>query len=261
MKSSTSGPKIKYKYMFQVHVNNLECTIPYASTVSLKLVRGSKSIESKKKIEVDGGSNRKFSFDEKLSILTTLEFNPKLGCCEEKKLVIRFVTTKGDGKAKRIGDWVLNTAEFVKIPQILAGAVDYSKFKNNKDWVEKLTTCIDRFGLCNFTVKTELVEIDGDDTFSMYHGGDCDETVTDASCMEHIRPMTDRSYYSKPIKSDLKPLIHVDFSASKPDSRDSITSYIVGEDKVDKFGNPIEKAVPLELDDDSPVKGKNDCGK
>lgn len=64
---------------------------------------------------------------------------------------------------------------------------------------------------------TELNDIDGDDTFSMYHAGECDDTITDASCMEHIRPMTDRSYYSKPLKSDLKPLIRVDFSSSKPD--------------------------------------------
>lgn len=76
--------KINYKYRFDVHVKDLEITIPYEGTIACKLVRGNKSTELKRKLTSNGGSNRKYKIDEKLSIISTFEYNPHLGCCEEK---------------------------------------------------------------------------------------------------------------------------------------------------------------------------------
>lgn len=39
-----------------------------------------------------------------------------------------------------------------------------------KDCNDKLSKSIDKFAFINYTVTSELVEINGDDTFSMYHG-------------------------------------------------------------------------------------------
>ena len=51
-------------------------------------------LRANKKIKVDGSMNRKFMIDEKLSLITSLEYNPRLGCCEEKQATLRFVTYK-----------------------------------------------------------------------------------------------------------------------------------------------------------------------
>lgn len=175
-----------------------------------------------------------------------MSFNPKLGCCEEKKIFIRFLTTKvGEDKPKRIGDLPINIVDVAKVPQ--GNVSDLKKYNFHKNYFVKLPKAVDRFAMLEYSVDTELIEIDGDDTFSMYHGTECDDTITDASCMENTRPLTDRAYYARPLEHDLKTRIQIDISGD-----DSKVAKIIGEDKVDRFGNPIEKSVPLDLHDDSP---------
>lgn len=122
-----------------------------------------------------------------------------------------------------------------------------------KDCHDKLIKSIDKFALLSYTVTSELVEIDGDDTFSMYHGTEWDDTITDASCMEKVNVMNDKSYYSKPLASDYKKLITVDFTLSQ--GKDEL---VVNHDVVDKFGRSIEKAIPLELDDEDSLSKQHD---
>ena len=74
----------KYKYNINIKVNFLESDIPYKSDLSVRLIRGKKNTEGKKRIKTENNSNRKYEIDETLSILSTLEYNPKIGCCEEK---------------------------------------------------------------------------------------------------------------------------------------------------------------------------------
>lgn len=112
-----------------------------------------------------------------------------------------------------------------------------------------MTKSIDNFSICAFTINTELLEVDGDDTFSMYHGTECDDTITDASCMERTQPLTDRNYYAKPFKPVITSKINVDFSKDDEGT-------IISKEKVDRFGNAIEKEVGLDLQDSptSPFK-------
>jgi hypothetical protein len=106
-----------------------------------------------------------------------------------------------------------------------------------------MTKSIDRFAICRFSIKTELIEVDGDDTFSMYHGTEGDDTITDASCMERSQPLTDRSYYAKPFDNSSTSKINV--TISKDDSE----AKIISEEKVDRFGNAVEKEIGLDLND------------
>lgn len=125
--------KTKYKYLFTFHIKSLECSIPYKANLGVRVIRANKSTEGKKKLSTDGGSNRTFEIDEKLEIVTTLEYNPRLGCCEEKKMTIRFVTYKTPDQAKRIGDIGVNVSDFVKIPEIGAKISNYAGYKQTKD--------------------------------------------------------------------------------------------------------------------------------
>lgn len=61
--------------------------------------------------------------------------------------------------------------------------------------------------------------------------------------MDHVNIMNDKNYYAKPLASELKTLITVDFSSNK----DPVIEQAV----VDKFGRTLEKSVPLGLDDDN----------
>lgn len=83
-KNNSDSHKTKYKYRFDVHVKSLEITIPYEGTVACKLLRGNKSTEFKKKLSSKGEKDRKYAVDEKMSIISTLEYNPHIGCWEEK---------------------------------------------------------------------------------------------------------------------------------------------------------------------------------
>ena len=237
------APKIKYKYTIEVFIKKLEWSIPYKAKLGVRLVRGKKSIESKKKIQVNGGDNRNFTFNEKLKLITTLEYNPKLGCCEEKKANIRFITYKTSEGAKRIGDVSINISNFVKVPEYGSPVSNLKKYKETKGWLERMSKGLDRFAMCDFEVSSQLVEVDGDDTFSMYHGDDWDDTITDASWIEKNRPLTDRNYYAKPFEDNLKTKISIDISHNENEAK------IVSEEKVDRFGNPLEKAIPLGLED------------
>ena len=157
-----------------------------------------------KKLTSDGGSNRKFEVDEMLSIISTLEYNPHLGCWEEKKATIRFVTYKTEDRPKRIGDWNFNLSVYAKIPENGSTPANIKKYKMTKECVDKLSKSIDKFSLLSYTISSELVEIDGDDTFSMYHGTEWDDTITDASWMDKVNVMNDKNYYSKSLASDYK---------------------------------------------------------
>lgn len=234
--------KTKYKYKFTVYIKSLECTIPYDAKVAIKLIRGNKSVETKTKVDVSSQSGRNFKFDDAITILSTLEYNPHLGCCEEKKALLRWVTYKTSDTAKRIGEWSINLWNFAKIPENGKTPEDLSKFKFSKDWVEKVGKSIDRFSLIHFTVNSELVEVDGDDTFSMYYVGDNDDTVTDASWMEQVKEMNDKSYYSKGLGSELKTKITLDLTADHEEIP------IIQSETVDRFGRSLEKPVPFEFD-------------
>ena len=67
------------------------------------------------------------------------------------------------------------------MPKYGSNPTNYSKFSMTKNCIEKLSKSIDKFSLVNFAISTELVDINGDDTFSMYHGTENEDTITDAS--------------------------------------------------------------------------------
>lgn len=67
-----------------------------------------------------------------MTIVTTMEYNPKLGCLQEKKMNLRFVTYKTEDKAKRIGDVNINIADIVKAPSPNDNAPNLSKYKFHK---------------------------------------------------------------------------------------------------------------------------------
>jgi len=127
-----------------------------------------------------------------------------LAAVRKNKAIIRFVTYKTEDKPKRIGDCSFNLWQYAIIPENGLIPDNLRKYKMTKDCNDKLSKSIDKFSRVNYTVTSELVEINGDDTFSMYHGTEWDDTITDASWMEKVNVMNDKNYYSKPLASDYK---------------------------------------------------------
>ena len=71
--------KTNYKYKFTVLIKQLEFTIPYEADLSVKLLRGNKSTESKTRVHVNSESDRTINIQEPITLVSTLEYNPKLG--------------------------------------------------------------------------------------------------------------------------------------------------------------------------------------
>lgn len=159
-------------------------------------------------------------------------------------MILRFVIYKNSESAKRIGDVPLNISTFVKIPEYGSEISSLKDFKTTTKCIEKLQKGIDRFAMWEFEISSALVEVDGDDTFSMYHGNnDCEDTITDVSCIEKNRSMTDKNYYAKPFEENLKTKISIDIGGGDSDLK------VISQEKVDRFGNSLEKAIPLSLED------------
>ena len=78
----------------------------------------------------------------------------------------------------------------------------------------------------------------------MYHAAE-EDTVTDASCMDQVKEMHDKSYYSKGINSTLKTRITLDLT------NDNEGDSIISQEKVDKFGRSLEKSVPFDFEEDN----------